>query len=45
MPTVASDVAFGLGKLNLPNEEIERRVAEALRAVGMETYADVHILQ
>ncbi|CAI5929686.1 unnamed protein product, partial [Closterium sp. NIES-65] len=40
MPTVNADVAFGLGRLNppLPEEEVQRRVAEALEAVGMAEY-------
>ncbi|XP_073029191.1 ABC transporter I family member 10 [Primulina eburnea] len=38
MPTVEADVAFGLGKLNLTNEEIVSRVANALDAVGMYDY-------
>lgn len=36
MPSVEEDVAFGPANMNLPREEIERRVDEALRAVGME---------
>ncbi|CAI7809469.1 unnamed protein product, partial [Closterium sp. NIES-53] len=40
MPTVNADVAFGLGRLNPPlaEEEVQRRVAEALEAVGMAEY-------
>lgn len=38
MPTVCSDVAFGLGRLNLPEAEVERRVKAALAAVGMGDY-------
>lgn len=34
MPTVRDDVAFGPGNMKLPLEEIERRVDEALKAVG-----------
>lgn len=41
MPTVEADVAFGLGKLNLTNEEIVSRVANALDAVGMYDYLRV----
>ncbi|KAK9793737.1 hypothetical protein WJX73_006441 [Symbiochloris irregularis] len=36
MPTVAADVAFGLGRQKLPAAEVHRRVLEALRLVGME---------
>lgn len=36
MPTVEEDVAFGLVNMNLPRQEIDRRVDEALKAVGME---------
>ncbi len=36
MPTVEEDVAFGPMNMNLPDEETERRVVEALRAVGAE---------
>ncbi len=36
MPTVEEDVAFGPLNMNLPDEEVERRVIEALRAVGAE---------
>lgn len=35
MPTVEADVAFGLGKFNIANDEITSRVADALDAVGM----------
>ncbi|KAG6384382.1 hypothetical protein SASPL_155810 [Salvia splendens] len=38
MPTVEADVAFGLGKFNIDNDEITSRVAEALDAVGMYEY-------
>ncbi|KAK0604847.1 hypothetical protein LWI29_020102 [Acer saccharum] len=38
MPTVESDVAFGLGKLNLPRDEVKTRVSKALDAVGMSKY-------
>ena len=34
MPTVAEDVAFGPRNMELPEEEIERRVASALDSVG-----------
>jgi energy-coupling factor transporter ATP-binding protein EcfA2 len=35
MPTVAEDVAFGPAQLGLPREELDRRVEEALAAVGL----------
>ncbi|KAL6971866.1 ABC transporter I member 10 [Sarracenia purpurea var. burkii] len=38
MPTVEADVAFGLGKFNLTQDEIKSRVARALDAVGMFEY-------
>ncbi|KAG8368261.1 hypothetical protein BUALT_Bualt15G0026900 [Buddleja alternifolia] len=38
MPTVEADVAFGLGKFNISNDEITSRVAKALDAVGMYEY-------
>ncbi|KAL8060457.1 hypothetical protein ABFX02_02G025400 [Erythranthe guttata] len=38
MPTVEADVAFGLGKFNITNDEITSRVAKALEAVGMYEY-------
>ena len=41
MPTVEADVAFGLGKFNIDNDEITSRVAEALDAVGMYEYLKV----
>lgn len=34
MPTVRDDVAFGPGNMKLPPDEIERRVDQALAAVG-----------
>ena len=37
-PTVKEDVAFGPLNLGLPKEEVERRVKEALKAVGMEGF-------
>lgn len=40
MPTVRQDVAFGPANLGLTPPEIERRVAEALAAVGMTDFAD-----
>ncbi len=36
MPTVYDDVAFGPRNMNLPEEEVRRRVTDALRAVGLE---------
>lgn len=41
MPTVESDVAFGLGKLNLTREEVRSKVAKSLDAVGMSNYLQV----
>ncbi|KAG5529057.1 hypothetical protein RHGRI_029653 [Rhododendron griersonianum] len=38
MPTVEADVAFGLGKFNLTQDEIKSRVATALDVVGMLEY-------
>ncbi|OIV98086.1 hypothetical protein TanjilG_25951 [Lupinus angustifolius] len=38
MPTVDSDVAFGLGKFNLTNDEVISRVSNALNAVGLSDY-------
>lgn len=35
MPTIADDVAFGPRNMKLPEEEVERRVVEALTAVGL----------
>lgn len=37
-PTVQEDVAFGPLNLGLPKEEVRRRVAESLAAVGLEQY-------
>ena len=39
-PTVREDVAFGPLNLGLPRDEIERRLAECLAAVGLEGYED-----
>lgn len=36
MPSVGADVAFGLGRFNLPPHEITRRVDEALAAVNLQ---------
>ncbi|GKD19709.1 ABC transporter I family member 10, chloroplastic, partial [Tanacetum coccineum] len=47
MPTVEADVAFGLGRFNLSNDETKLRVAKALTAVGMYDYlqvTDQHVL-
>ncbi|KAJ6413727.1 hypothetical protein OIU84_006523 [Salix udensis] len=38
MPTVEADVSFGLGKLNLTEDEVKRTVSKALDAVGMSAY-------
>jgi cobalt/nickel transport system ATP-binding protein len=38
-PTVFEDVAFGPLHMGLPGDEVRRRVAWALRQVGMEEYA------
>nr|AFK45953.1 unknown [Lotus japonicus] len=38
MPTVDADVAFGLGKFNLPNDEVRSKVQRALHAVGLSDY-------
>ncbi|MBO8174734.1 MAG: ATP-binding cassette domain-containing protein [Thermococcus sp.] len=42
-PTVFEDVAFGPYNLGLRGKELEEKVYEALRAVGMERYADREI--
>ena len=39
-PTVLDDVAFGPIYMGLPEDEVRRRVRQALNAVGMEAYAD-----
>ncbi len=39
-PTVKQDVAFGPLNLGLSDEEVEKRVSEALKLVGMEDYAN-----
>lgn len=39
-PMVRQDVAFGPDNLDLPKDEVDRRVKYALKAVGMEAYAD-----
>ncbi|CAN1198308.1 ABC transporter I family member 10, partial [Linum perenne] len=38
MPTVEADVSFGLGKFDLPDNEVRSRVSKALDAVGMASY-------
>ncbi|GAV57178.1 ABC_tran domain-containing protein, partial [Cephalotus follicularis] len=38
MPTVESDVSFGLGKFNLTLDEVRTRVLTALNSVGMSDY-------
>ncbi|KAB1210568.1 GDP-mannose transporter GONST1 [Morella rubra] len=38
MPTVEADVAFGLGKLNMTDDEVRSRVSKALDAVGMSSF-------
>lgn len=44
MPTVEADVAFGLGKFNLTDDEVRSRVSNALDAVGMSNYLQVSYL-
>ena len=44
MPTVEADVAFGLGKFDLTQEEVKTRVSKALGSVGMSRYLKVIIL-
>lgn len=39
-PTVKQDVAFGPQNLDVPENEVERRVEHALKSVRMEVYAD-----
>lgn len=39
-PTVQEDVAFGPFNIDLPKEEVELRVKEALKRVGMEGFED-----
>jgi cobalt/nickel transport system ATP-binding protein len=40
MPTVSADVAFGPRNLGLPDDEVERRVDEALQRVGVAALRD-----
>ena len=44
MPTVEADVAFGLGKFTLTNDEVRSRVSRALHAVGMSDYMQVKLV-
>lgn len=44
MPTVEADVAFGLGKYDLSQDEVRSRVSNALKSVGMEDYSQVGVL-
>ncbi|KAL2621682.1 hypothetical protein R1flu_001887 [Riccia fluitans] len=39
MPTAEADVAFGLGRFDLPIDEVRERVHKSLKAVGMDQYA------
>ena len=41
MPTAEADVAFGLGNLELSQEEVRDRVMRSLEAVGMSEYLQV----
>lgn len=45
MPTVEADVAFGLGRLNLIDDEVRLRVLKSLDAVGMSEYLQVDIVK
>jgi ABC-type sugar transport system ATPase subunit len=38
--TVGDNMAFGLKMRQMPKEEISRRVAEAARTLGIESYLD-----
>lgn len=38
--SVTDEIVFGLENIRVPAAEIERRIGETLRAVGMEAYAD-----
>jgi len=44
-PSVWEDVAFGPRNLNLSSAEVDQRVAESLRAVGLEKLAPRSVLQ
>ncbi|KAJ1698343.1 hypothetical protein LUZ63_006855 [Rhynchospora breviuscula] len=39
MPTVEADVAFGLGKFDLSRDEVQSRVSNALKSVGMADFS------
>ncbi|KAL2609039.1 hypothetical protein R1flu_027612 [Riccia fluitans] len=39
MPTAEADVAFGLGRFDLPIDEVRERVHKPQKAVGMDQYA------
>lgn len=41
MPTVEADVAFGLGKYDMTEEEVKSRVIKSLEAVCMRDYMQV----
>ncbi len=41
---IKEDIAFGLENFDTPEEEIPKRIAEALRTVGMERYENPHML-
>lgn len=41
MPTAEADVAFGLGRFDLSEDEVRTRVYSSLDAVGMSEYAQV----
>lgn len=36
MPTIYDDIAFGPRNMNLPDQEVDRRVKESLRSVGLD---------
>lgn len=38
MPTVAADVAFGLGRYTLPEEAVADKVRSALKLVNMQDF-------
>ena len=44
-PIVGQDVAFGPENMKLPRDEVESRVSEALRMVGMEEYRDRPVMK
>lgn len=45
MPTIRDDVAFGPRNMKLPGTEVDRRVAEALKSVGLTDMADKSAFQ